>query len=230
MGVLISKNPNFIFIHIPKNGGSYFYKNIIKNHRRSYKFFIQKFYKNSFDTHITLSELEQIGQLDKFYGLQNSNIKVLAIVRNPWARFWSLYKFRKKNAKKRIELRKQNKPIKGGTSDFIDRKFVSEKEGPDFSTWLLTQSHSPSSPDGKSFQNRDQISYCESKNSYPVKWILYEDFPDFSKQINEITNTKLVWNFNNYSSNDYRKHYSDEARKLVEKNFARDIEKFNYSF
>ena len=230
MGVIISKNPNFIFIHIPKNGGSYFYKNIIKNHRRSYKFFFQKFCKYSFDTHITLSELEETGQLEKFYGNQKSNVKVLAIVRNPWARFWSLYKFRLKNAKKRIDLRKENKPVKGSTSDFIDRKIVADMEATDFSTWLLTEANSPTYPDGKNFQTRDQITYFESKNSYPVRWILYEDFPRFSEEINEITKTKLVWNFNNYSSNDYREYYSDEARKLVEKNFARDIDKFNYSF
>ena len=106
-------------------------------------------------------------------------------------------------------------------------------EATDFSTWLLTEANSPNSPnypDGKNFQTRDQITYCENKNSYPVRWILYEDFPLFYKEINEITKTKLVWNFNNDSSNDYRKYYSDEARKLVEKNFARDIDKFNYSF
>ena len=87
MGVIISKNPNYIFIHIPKNGGSYFYKNIIKNHRRSYKFFFQKLCKYSFKTHVTLSELEETGQLDKFYGNQKSNVKVISIVRNPSERF-----------------------------------------------------------------------------------------------------------------------------------------------
>lgn len=125
------------------------------------------------------------------------------IVRNPWARAYSYYKSTIKK-----DPRYKNVP------DILLEDFLSEQIG---KKHLLPQTHYIKQFDGTI--DLDFIGRFEN---------LSEDFEYIAKKIG--LETYQLPHILKGSSDDYRLHYNEKTKKLIETTYKEEIELFNYTF
>ncbi len=226
MAVLFLKDPNMVFIHIPKNAGTYF-SNQIKMWSREVG--APRFIEHDLGVgpHVSIAELVSARAFERL-GYEKIP-DVVAIVRNPWSRVYSRYRFRRNAARQRILRRLGFKPVKPGISLMQDLGIVTAALRLGFSDWVLSDK-SPVYGNGKYFQNRDQISWVEGVHKLSeVHFVRFEQFSSDVARL-PLPLNQMPCAFRGNGSSDYREHYNDEAAEFIRKSFKRDIELFDYKF
>ena len=191
----------FIFIHIPKTGGTSIESALCRkepDHRK----------------HISFSQYEsELGSGIKSYF-------VFSVVRNPWDRMVSYWKYRQG---------KKQAPIDGKLSDFTDWiNFV-------FSLDLNNLTNKVRKKNIPFFRAAidTQFNFLKNKQGcIGLDVIKFENLQnDFNKICKKINIDQLSLPHKNKTKHKhYTEYYDDETREIVAKRYKKDIEIFNYSF
>jgi hypothetical protein len=198
---MISHAHKFIFIHIPKTGGTSIekvFKKQIKNNRKHLTFFQ---YEN-----------ELKSEIEKYF--------IFSVIRNPWDRLVSYWKYRQG---------KIHAPIDGKMNIFDDwLKFISslnlddlhgktEKSNiPDFRMGLDSQFNSLINK-----QNKINVNLVRFEN-------LQNDFNTICDKIG-IKRHHLPHK-NKSRHKHYTEYYNEETKQIVAEKYAKDIKYFDYKF
>lgn len=214
MALVISDKYKYIFFHIPKNAGVSVSTYLIN---QEYRLFFKKFliYVNSFifgkqNNFYLTKDLKfikfnsHISCGDFFEKFENDLFKEyfkFAIVRNPYDRFVSRYEYSKK----------------------INKKFRKM----DFDTFLNFDIEN-------NIKVLNQFNFC-SDNSSNLLLDKIIKFENLENDLNEITknifNNKInLSHMNKTSRKNYRDYYNFNTKKIVEQNFKKDLEYFDYRF
>lgn len=179
-----SEKYNLTFIHIPKNAGTSineFLEISPENRGHKYPWELKKRSGSSF-----------------------------CIIRNPWDRMVSLYRFRKK---------------KGHDVSLFSNPDYSFKE------WLLN----PNTPrNAGKMEWVNQVDIIRPLEEFVVDYILRyeylnEDWMDFCN-INNIPFKSLSHSNTSGEKKNYREYYDDETKNFVENVFSKDIKMLSYEF
>lgn len=214
MSYIIDREPQkLVFVHIPKTAGQSIYSVFedncihVPNDRTS----------NS-NYHSTLKDIENFTEIE--------NYKIFTVVRNPWSRTASWYFFRKKILRLSIKRSNSNKSV--DKIDFNNLKDpVKEYElMSDFNLWLHRYICEPW--DFTWFSLADpQSHWLESKNSVDQIFKFESLSADFKAAFdidlpkkNQSSASSILW----------RDMYSKKGKKLIEKYYQEDIDRFNYTF
>lgn len=208
--MMIDHEHKFIFIHIPKTGGT------------SVETFFMPSIKDRIKNVYGSSPLQPDNQAHlKFYHLQIQYPHLnfdeyfkFAVVRNPWDRVVSNFFHTK---------RKQRKDLRkflgfGMSKDFTFNEFVEKiqhlkKQHPHYDEqWSFLI-------DKQEKFNMDYIARMEN---------LENDFMKICKKL-KIADSKIP-HVNKAKRGSYVKYYNDETKQIVAEKYARDIEYFNYEF
>tara|TARA_R110000744_G_scaffold300675_1_gene409818 strand:+ start:648 stop:1400 length:753 start_codon:yes stop_codon:yes gene_type:complete len=239
-----NQKPNFLFVHIPKSAGTF----IIKAMKRE-----RKFKQGLFEgQHRPMWMLDE---LCKEHNIPIDTLYTFSVVRDPWARMLSMYKYAVLNRSifpqftSTCSTERAYWPL---TTDSIGRKASAE-----FNTWIewiysddfdhrktLNKGRADATTsrgEGNIWRDyfNNQSDYFKTKDGtaqYKVnKIIRVEDFgtqiKPFLEGVLGCTNVKPNAKVN---TTDKRKHYStfynQQSIDLVSKHFSKDIEMFNYKF
>ena len=201
----------FIFIHIPKNAGSAMTQFLQREPGAS---------RGGFSyPHYTMDDYTN------HFGQKNiDGLFSFALIRNPWSRLYSWYKFNQRRHRE-MPQRYRDQP------SFQDKQFEN-----DFNEWLLHCSFIPNeerkyNPNPIPAQKRSQFDWLNCNIDFIGK------VEELDKAIFHLYNTNIIStnrlpgkvNFNPQKE-DYRKVYSKESIEFVEKHFSKDIEYGEYSF
>lgn len=202
--LLLSTEPRFVFVHIPKNAGTAFSQAAKNGHCIDH----------GLKTHTTLDQV--LEHYPQFHGAP-----VIAIFRNPWARLWSLYNFSLNSALERMEDRYNGTAKRSHHLD-RDRRFIAKARGFGFSEWILR-----SQPvDGHN--TRPQLSFAGSPHLIPLR---FEQLETDIRRTSVIADVQIQHiRPTAYPDPNYRPHYTKKARELVAEIYRPDIERFGYSF
>jgi len=75
-----------------------------------------------------------------------------------------------------------------------------------------------------------QCDWIRSKKTYKINFIRFENLNEDYKKLAEIYNgIPLVWRKKSSNKN-YKSHYSEYSKKIIEREFKEDLERFNYTF
>lgn len=199
---MISHEKKFIFIHIPKNGGTSI--NISLRDYCEYPPELSAGIRNSnlsieYQKHTALAEIK------------NSNIDIqkyfkFCIIRNPWDRILSLYFHRIEKVKK-----------------------LSDTQHSDFNSWI--QNVFLNEYLSKKYW-KNQIEYISIDGKVNVDYIIrFENYQDGWQQVCQKLKIEkdLV---HEYKTNHqkYTQYYNKSSIQAVQKIFKKDIELFKYSF
>jgi hypothetical protein len=182
---------DFVFIHIPKTAGTS----------------ITKIIGEPFQKHNTAKVV-----IDTIGRKQWENAYKFSVVRNPWDKVHSWYKFRVMHDQSKMKSR----PIS-------------------FKDWVACTYGEP----------KDPYYYYRAREFMPqVEWWKNENdviemdriirFENLAEEFNEVANivgieSKLP-HINKTESTNYRDHYDEETKKIIEDWFREDIEMFGYKF
>jgi len=207
---MISHDHKCIFIHIPRTGGSSFEKVI---------FGMDWFAHKKETKHLIASQAKEI-----YKEYWNDYFK-FAIVRNPWDRCVSMLNFsknyygyeenffKKKLTKKKLEWYKNryNYPF---TIEY-DYRFYSISE-------VINERHS---------NNQVYLNILDEELDYVGKFEnLHDDFKEVSKILGLNKQELPILAESKNRKKNYRDYYTSELKEIVENVYAKDIQKFNYSF
>jgi len=236
--MLISFEKKFIFIHIPKTGGSSIKNRLKKNngfllrHKERFliKFLPDLIKKSLFPIQNRLIPLfphPTANNIQKELSKQiYNNYYKFGFIRNPWDWLLSYYLYMKSFKPENSPYKLTHRQIKvlniieevkkiSSFEEFI--KWVAYKHK-DFETNLfIPQKHFFTDEEGNIIV--DYIGKFENLN---------EDF-NYIVQHLGLKNTSLPHK-NRTKHKNYREYYNDYTRKLVEEHFKEDIELFNYEF
>lgn len=201
-----------IFYRIPKNASTSIYDhlghvNVIKNYEKEITERVdQRIYRNIFDpTHLKFFELQEYILSDCIFDYFS-----FVVVRNPWDRAVSMYKFAQKyNLKDVYKI----------------------KEEPDFETFceiLRDYSHDkffmPANPQSDwicSYNPPKRILRFENLN---------QEFSDMVNEINLIGVDNKLPHKNSTKHLHYSEYYNSRSKKLIFEAFEKDIDTFKYTF
>ena len=214
---MICDKKNFIFLHIPKCGGSLIEKHILRqlypeleiSKKPNWMQLLPKKIQNRHRVGISGKTGPEQHKKLKDYKLKNDLHKIYTIVRNPWDRYVSVYFYNRK----------------------VRRSF--KRKFPNFKSWVKKG--------GKGACNRhtdQQLSFINALNDKgePIKvniFKLEEGLYKFNDTffddigIPKISNLKKV---NASKHKHYTEYYDDETREIVAEKYAKDIEYFGYEF
>lgn len=204
--MLLSHDKKCLFIHIPKNAGTSIQQSLsspLKDPKIITGIGNEKIFFHS-----------TIRQMYHQYGNCLDSYFKFSIVRNPWDRMWSFYRF---------TLNRWPDAIEG--YDF--KKFLLE-----FSS-TMALSHLPDESIIRT-QERSQLDWLTDKNGVIlVDFIgkyesLNEDFVKICNNLN-IINTPLKW-IRKVDGEDYRTVYDNETIEFIEKYYKKDIDMFGYRY
>ena len=198
---MIDDKHKFIFIHIPKTGGTSIELTFKKRIKGSHKHLTLFDYENELKT-----------EIEKYF--------VFSVIRNPWDRLVSYWKYRQG---------KPHAPIDGKLNEF-DKwlKFISSLDLnnlngktargniPDFRMGLDLQFNSLLNK-----KNEINVNLIRFEN-------LQEDFNTICDKIG-IPQQQLPHK-NATKHKHYTEYYDDETREIVAEKYAKDIENFGYEF
>lgn len=208
-------NDKFTFIHIPKNAGTSFRKTF--ESAPDYK--IKKF-------HTTLNHIEYDSLPTPWQDL------MLAVVRNPWDRALSFYKFIKKKQYKRSRKSPGEHEYLKPYIDMINQGFENyvcnlyDKLIPTKSTNMSTT---------KPLEDWAQHEFLEPnlKNTVILRMeTLHNDWKKFCNDYNIPYQKLPVKNTSRKISqrNQYRQAYTEQSKQVIAKIWQKDIELFGYEF
>lgn len=203
---ILVKSPASVFVHVPKNAGTSI-SHWLRVHTQC---------QNVKRKHSTYQ------QIKNRYG-DNLGLS-FAVVRNPWDRFVSAWKYNKRvfNSGKYDEIeskihRKRDGKTKTKYEQTLKLKKIILTD--DFEHFVLSNMWSPIEvPQSVMTENVDKILFYETlKNDF--KYIqdffgIYEDLP--------LKNTT--------QNIDYRNFYNEKTKNIVYKSFMLDIKKYKYDF
>ena len=215
------ENKHFLFIHPPKSAGTGI-MNQIKKHTSGGKFE---------GAHRTVSELETM--VEQQTALKFDNIYKFSVVRNPWSRLLSSYFY--------------GLQMKGIWPEYISGDKDIDDDFNNWVKWLYSDKFDRNTQLGvpgrklhiwnKQFTNQTNFfKSADFKTQYNIdKIIRVEDFEEelapFFENVLKIPPPDPKTKVNATKRRDhYSTFYNDESKALVEKWFADDIERFNYSF
>ncbi|MDH3930142.1 MAG: sulfotransferase family protein [Deltaproteobacteria bacterium] len=233
MGFLTKdQKPNFLFVHIPKSAGTF----IIKSMKRQ-----SRFKKGLFEgQHRPMWMLDELCKEQK---IPINTLYTFSVVRDPWARMLSMYKY--------AILTKSVFP------QFTSTNSIGRKASKEFNTWIEwiysdDFDHRTSLNEGKQFPScsrgegnlwrdwfNNQSDYFKTKDGtsqYKMdKIIRVEDFGTQIKPFLEgVLGCTEVNPHDKVNTTDKREHYStfynQQSIDLVSKHFSKDIEMFDYEF
>ncbi len=201
---MISHKHKFIFVHIPKTGGTSIERSLEHNRR----------WERHSKKHSTIIEYE------KQLGFNITSYLKFSVIRNPWDRLVSYWKYR------------QNKPWA-----HIDGKLN------DFPKWLrFIASLNLSNLEGKTakcnisdFRMGLDTQYNSLKNSTGDIQVELIKFENLQKDFNIVCDKigiphRQLPHKNKTKHKHYTKYYDNETREIVAELAARDIEYFGYEF
>lgn len=184
---------NFIFIHINKTAGS------------SIKTAIGLTKKN----HLTVKEIidtHGVGQI------VFKNTYKFAVVRNPWDRALSQYKYRVKT--NQCNMKDEPIPFK----DWVKKTYGKEKDSFYYSNPKMFLPQVDWLKDYNGEIRINKILRFENLNE------------EFSAVLKDIGIEKQLPHYNKTKRVDYREYYNEETKLIIEDWFKEDIEQFGYSF
>ena len=193
---------NLLFIHIPKSAGTSVV-NVLENSIGGQK-------KFSIDTHSTFDVFK------KHYPNLILNKKVFCIVRNPFCRFVSIYRFINRDFKLRKWFGNNYLDIKSKIEtleNFINNFIFPEK------VWGDNNHFSPQTLWSNNVQYIFRLENPEQINKFFKENGIYLELP--------LTNNQLIPSHTNFM---YRKYYNSYTKKIIEDKFKSDLEAFNYDF
>jgi hypothetical protein len=161
------------------------------------------------EAHFTLSEYEKLFK-DKFQVLLPADTEIWCSIRNPFDKVVSEYFYRIKTNQNRM----RTNPIK--FNDWV--YFTYDVKHPFYRD--------------REIMFNSQLKWISSQNKYHINIIRFESlYNDYNKLVSnkKFAVGKLTWK---KKSNHqlYSQYYSSDSRKIIEREFAEDIEKFNYFF
>lgn len=218
MGYQIKK---FLFVHIPKNAGTYIIKNIKGNKR---------FRGGLFEgQHRPMWRLDE---LCKEQGINISHLYSFAMVRNPWDRMSSIYRYATKMQKRKVfpeffsghKVRDNdfNNWLRWIYSDKFDRSTLLGETNL-FDYWFTNQCNYFKTKDRKAQYRMDNILKMEDIDTK------IEPFFNNVLGITRISDPKKPINHSG-GRDHYSHYYNQESIDLVAKYFNEDIEMFDYEY
>lgn len=205
---MVNKTKKFVFIHIPKCGGSS----------------IQEcaYFKGwSGNSHLTLEEYHRSI-------LNPCSYKYYSIVRNPWSRILSVYTYWKQmktNHKNYVWDKVVCRKIQDNNMSFKD--FIIKLSEPKI------YFHQPSEPNAEMRHLRTQYSFLNISGQYKMDFVgkmenLQEDFDFICEDVG--ISRQVLPHINKSKHRHYTDYYDDETRDIVSQRYAEDIDGFNYEF
>jgi chondroitin 4-sulfotransferase 11 len=205
MGWIVSKKYKFIFIHIPKTGGS----SIAEPEYRASQ--------GALVAHLGSEDHVQAGHI-RAVGLKNSlqdnwdDYFKFAFVRNPWDRIVSLYHYFLQDSEKQCSALGKEIAKLGGFREFclqIDNLELDAHFDPQIS-YLIN------------YEGKFLLDYLGRYES------LDKDFDFVCKKIG-LPTVKLP-HLRKSNHDTYHNHYDDEIAKIIATKYKSDIDAFKYSF
>lgn len=206
-------DPKATFIHIPKTGGSSFEKWCYSN-------------------------LTSFERKDKHSNLKTANDTwddlgfVFTIVRNPFARYVSMYHFIGQRAIRRIERRANGLKVKKSTNQNDDLKII-ELYNKGFDYWLNCMYNKDEEfidiPNGDWSRSDSQFNWiAEGKVDLLLKT---ENLKNDFKAIQSMFNIDAELPHTNKSRHShYRDYYNNTTKNIIQELSKKDLEEFNYEF
>ena len=181
----------FVFIHITKTGGT----SIVDVTGRAFR------------KHLTVKEVI------KYVGKKNwDQVFTFTVIRNPWDKVVSQYKFRTKTNKSKMK----DNPI--SFKDWVVKVF---DENDPYYYGCRPLNFAPQTYWLKDFDGEINLDYIIQFEN------LNEDFKEVAEIIGVDPNLPHL---NSTKKTGYRDFYDDKTKKIVEKWFEEDIETFGYTF
>lgn len=199
---VISTKHRCVFIHIPKNAGGSVRQGIIA---------LGGSKPGGIHQHAPATTLRKLNptQYDSFFSF--------AIVRNPWDRLWSMYKFA-------LGRKGQGHPDVGNSFDeFLNTAWK-------IHPWTKTFKD-PNIP----AQRRSQTEWILDENGRVIVdfVVRFENLQEDLEKVYEMSNVpplKLASHHSTSQKIHYTDAFSDSGIEFVRKHFAKDIEMFGYKF
>lgn len=207
-------NPNATFIHIPKTGGSS----------------VESWMYQLPQTH-GIDRQEKHCSIQRASEIWNELGFVFAIVRNPFARYVSMYHFIGQRAKHRIERRSQGLKVKKGTDQDTDIRIVNLYDK-GFDYWMNCMYNRDREfidiPNGDWSRMDPQYNWINQ----PIDLVLRtENLNNGFKQIQDLFDCDIdLPHLNRSNHKHYRDYYNSTTKNIVEEISGIDLEKFNYEF
>lgn len=151
--------------------------------------------------------------ISKRYRKYWKDYKKFMIVRNPWDRFYSAYRYSKIEESYYHSVNNTDKPI------HPDYHLVNDKSFSHFVTWFEN--------------NRHMLKHqgWDSQIRYHVPGIKIIKFENLNQELSEFLGKEVKLPLDNTSnSTSYQDAYNDHNKQLVHKYYKDDIEFFNYEF
>lgn len=215
---VIYKPNEWFFVHIPKNGGTSFAGQIKRNTTEYEKYWgVQTL-------QIEFNELHNPADvLQEKYKDILSNCKPVCLVRNPWSRCLSLYRFNLEAAARPLNIREE-------WALHVHTRLTSEG----FKTSWMPNGHFRdeinmqegiiNNPNRTWVENAPQHSWMNSSTKF---FKLETELKQFYKYLG-IPQIKI--HRNSSIHHDYHMYYDDELVEEIGQLYKKDIEMFNYTF
>ena len=224
---IYSEKYKFIFIHIPKNGGSTFIINHLStpeaHHFKKFEVLNRDLGYDrdpALGNHFTYTMIKDLCDKNSV-DLDYDGLFKFCVIRNPWARMVSFYQHK---------MRKINKSTNGIPRNSEEDKKLLNKG---FSAWLLNTQN----PSDRVITKMPQLDWITDLNGKLVcdRIINIENYDKEMRHLSkDLALPKVLWKRYNSDKKrktaEYKKFYDKKTISHIEKYFAKDIEKFNFKF
>ena len=159
------------------------------------------------ESHCSLDTYEKLYK--KYFKEEfNENVKIWTSIRNPFDKVTSQYFYRIKT--------NQNK-LGENTISFDEWvKAAFDDKDPAYRDWDLMFG--------------TQSNWIKNNKNYPINFIRFENLnEDYNKVATLYNGTPLAWRKKSSNKN-YKEHFSDYSKAVIEREFKEDLERFNYTF
>ena len=206
---ILCQNPNIVFVHVPKTGGTSISRWLLENAPGCKSKAVKTFYSKHYPYFLLNDEHK------KYFSF--------GIVRNPWERMVSGYFYELARFKSKMNMIQNNhrkvKPSKAHWKyDFVKTKLDLLEEG--FDAYV---------------QSKDFFA-CEKTQKYYLEGVdcvlrLENIQQDFKIIQDKVKCHEPIFHLNKSNHNDYKKYYSNKKTKeIVDTYFSEDIKEYNYTF